>query len=649
VAFRLPSCCHRAQIDIMSTHWRTCSSKEPVALLTARSRPGSDADSTLNLGASVVAMKITVPNEAERFHVGTTIAGRYLVERPIAEGSMGAVALARHVSLDEKVAIKFVRPELRRDPSAITRLSREAKALARIKSDHVCRVLDVGVTLSVGPYMVLEYLEGTDLGAVLEKEGPLPAERAVECVLQACEALTVAHTAGITHRALEPRHLFLARHGQFETLKVLGFGVADDAESLGAPALPGVTRASESFGAALGGAPTYMSPERVMNTPGADHRSDIWSMGVVLHELVTGNAVFEAPTPAECRARVVSSAPVELALDDAVLPPSLRSIIARCLERDPERRFQSVEELAAALAPLATMRERFRGRSTGAFARKLVEEELSLSKTQRFRLAAAAGGTPATPAEASLAVRTGLREVGAGMRELARALPAARFHERPVWLYAAVALASSFTVVLVASLSGGVQWVTPPPVQAERVNASLGQSPEASATSASNPPEPRGPSEAAGPDDVMGTRMGQAVPPERTRSALDAEPSAAGHSGPARTFVSGSDATARPPQRKSRPRGHERAEPERERRRAAARAAKTSATHDEVQRSRVRLVEDNVLTNRPQPKRPRDLPVDSGAKAGNRDFPGDTRGKPASGSSGLPEWLEAIKRDSNAR
>src|SRR4051812_40570746 len=184
-------------------------------------------------------MNLDDANEAERFHVGSTIAGRYRVERPIGEGAMGAVALARHVSLDETVAIKFLRPDLRRDPVAIARLSREAKALARIKSDHVARVLDVGVTLSVGPYMVMEYLEGTDLGDLIEAEGPLPPARAVECVLQVCEALTVAHTAGITHRDIKPQNLFLARHGQFETLKVLDFGIAEDIGSPGQRASDG--------------------------------------------------------------------------------------------------------------------------------------------------------------------------------------------------------------------------------------------------------------------------------------------------------------------------------------------------------------------------------------------------------------------------
>jgi len=435
-----------------------------------------------------------------RFHVGSTIAGRYRVERPIGEGAMGAVALARHVTLDETVAIKFLRPELRRDPVATARLAREAKALARIKSDHVARVLDVGVTLSVGPYMVMEYLEGVDLGEVLETEGPLPVARVVECMLQVCEALTVAHTAGITHRDIKPQNLFLARHGRFETLKILDFGIAEDtpgsappsgaalsleggspfareplssrdplslnagpasasagpASASAGPASASAGPASASAGPASSGAlsarattspvygtPSYMAPERVRNDPEADHRSDIWSVGVVLHELVTGRAVFDADSITETCARIVSDEPIALEQSDAVLPPSLRAIVARCLERDPARRYQSVEELAAALAPLGTMHERFRGRSTGAFSRRLLEEELA----QRFGPASVHTAAPPGTWQHAAA---GLRAWGARVWE--SALPR----------YAGFGVASVMLALIGVWLSG-VRWMAPPP------------------------------------------------------------------------------------------------------------------------------------------------------------------------------------------
>jgi serine/threonine-protein kinase len=380
---------------------------------------------------------------------------------------MGAVALARHVSLDEKVAIKFLRPELRRDPVANARLSREAKALARIKSDHVARVLDVGATLSVGPYMVMEYLEGTDLGDVLETEGPLPPARAVECVLQVCEALTVAHTAGITHRDIKPQNLFLARHGKFETLKILDFGIAEDATPAPdatepEPAPPSGGGAPSRALAPVYGTPPYMAPERVRNDPDADHRSDIWSVGVVLHELVTGRGVFDAPTITETCARIVSNEPLGLERNDAILPPSLRNIIARCLERDPARRYQCVEALAAALAPLATMHERFRGRSTGAFSRGLLEE---LAQQAR---------RPPTPAPPTW---------HAALTALSGSVDWLRRHA--VLAYLAMAVASALAVGIGARLIGGVRWMEPPP----KVTASIRAEP--AALSRNEPPRER--------------------------------------------------------------------------------------------------------------------------------------------------------------
>jgi hypothetical protein len=198
-----------------------------------------------------------------------------------------------------------------------------------------------------------------------------------------------------------------------------------------------------------------MSPERVRNDASADHRSDIWSIGVVLHELVTGRGVFDAPTLTETCARIVSDAPLELESDVRVLPSSLRNIIARCLERDPGRRYQSVEELAAALAPLGTMTERFRGRSTGAFSRKYAEEQLALARTHRPQLPPPGGSLP-NVSELSAA----LSDIGSALRSAVRAVPLARFQDRPLWQYGAAALGSALAVVLATSFAS-VDWVVP--------------------------------------------------------------------------------------------------------------------------------------------------------------------------------------------
>jgi eukaryotic-like serine/threonine-protein kinase len=400
-----------------------------------------------NSGAPAVA------SEAERYHLGSIIAGRYCVERPIGAGAMGTVALARHVSLGEDVAIKFLDPELRRDPVAIARLSREARALARIKSDHVTRVLDVGATLATGPYMVMEYLEGTDLGEVLEAEGPLPVERVIEITMQLCEALTVAHTAGIVHHDIKPQNLFLARHGQFETLKVLDFGISEVAPSGGEGAVPPGHRAEDAAASSYG-TPSYMSPERVRNGPEVDHRSDIWSVGVVLHELVTGRGVFDAPTVAETCARVVSDAPLELEANEAVLPPSLRRIIERCLERDPSQRYQSVEELAAALVPLGSMTERFRGRSIGALSGKHVEEQLASTRARRSQptLPRQAISSPGSAPEMPQSPSTGAGRDGPA--QVSYGSPRLRARKRRAWQYGAIALAGALLCLVMVSAGG---------------------------------------------------------------------------------------------------------------------------------------------------------------------------------------------------
>lgn len=530
-------------------------------------------------------------NEAQRYHVGSTIAGRYRVERPIGEGAMGAVALARHVSLDETVAIKFLRPELRRDPVAIGRLSREAKALARIKSDHVARVLDVGATLSVGPYMVMEYLEGTDLGALLDEEGPLPVARAVECVLQLCVALTVAHTAGIVHRDIKPQNLFLARHGQFETLKVLDFGICDGAVA----SLPGADGMPY-------GTPSYMSPERVRNDPSADHRADIWSIGVVLHELVTGHAVFDGGELTDICARIISDAPIALEQDVRVLPAELRAIIGRCLERDPSRRYQSVEELAAALAPLGTMHERFRGRTTGAFSRSLLQQELANARSLAPVASATQPPERGAPARASLGAGAPLPVLGAG----ARASTWARLAERVPLRALALAVAG---LVVIGSLVRGMAWMAPPPapIQALAREPSAAPAPAATtgAASARSPTErasfaatwapPASP--AAPPSDVLEPAAAEATGQEPAAGAPPARASRAERRAAARARAKARAARAK--NGRARATGSADA-------RARDKAAETSAAEAPAAAdgrshvSRVRLVDDRRARRSPK-------------------------------------------------
>ncbi|MBS2014675.1 MAG: serine/threonine protein kinase [Deltaproteobacteria bacterium] len=269
---------------------------------------------------------------------------KYRVEREIAQGGMSIVVAARHTALDRTVAIKLlVRPEGLLPQEAGNRFVREARAAARIESDHVCRVFDVGM-LGATPYMVMEYLEGSDLESELERRGALPPGEAVDLVLQALEGLAVAHDLGIVHRDLKPANLFLARRpdGQ-QRVKLLDFGISK-VEGRDA----NLTDTQGSFGT-----PLYMSPEQVKNAKHTDLRTDIWAMGAILYELVAGRTPFQGETSGEVMAAVLEERHEPLSAIVPGVDEGLSNVIERCLIRDRDRRFASARELAAALAPFA--------------------------------------------------------------------------------------------------------------------------------------------------------------------------------------------------------------------------------------------------------------------------------------------------------
>jgi serine/threonine protein kinase len=285
---------------------------------------------------------------------GTVIGGKYRVERHIGEGAMGVVVAARHLELDELVAIKCIRPEMHALPDVMSRFAREAKASAHLKGEHVAKVIDVGVAPSIGPYMVMEYLEGQNLAAVLQQGGPLPVRRATEYVMQVCEALALAHAASITHRDVKPENLFLTRRGDLEIIKVLDFGISKT--QLVSHFLGGDASMRET--SSLMGTPLYMSPEQIRATHEVDHRTDIWSLGVVLFELLTGRHAFAGETVTQVCALVLESTPPRLAEHCRSAPAELGTVIERCLDKDPARRYQSAAELANALLPFAPSRAR---------------------------------------------------------------------------------------------------------------------------------------------------------------------------------------------------------------------------------------------------------------------------------------------------
>ncbi|HEX3342992.1 MAG TPA: cytochrome c peroxidase, partial [Polyangiaceae bacterium] len=278
---------------------------------------------------------------------GDLLAGKYRVERILGVGGMGVVVAARHEQLDQHVAIKFVRDEALGNEDAVARFLREARAAVRLKSEHAARVLDVGTLESGAPYMVMEYLEGSDLGAVLRDLGPLSVEVVAEYVAQACEAVAEAHAAGIVHRDLKPQNLFLTRTvGGGARIKVLDFGVSKTlANSSGGG---GLTQTRSMLGS-----PLYMSPEQMRSSRDVDARSDVWAFGVVLFELLTRRWPYEAETMPELVLKVVTEPPQPIAELRPDLPQGMIDVVERCLKKDPADRYADAGELALALEPFA--------------------------------------------------------------------------------------------------------------------------------------------------------------------------------------------------------------------------------------------------------------------------------------------------------
>jgi serine/threonine-protein kinase len=287
---------------------------------------------------------------------GDLLAGKYRVERVLGKGGMGIVVAARHEELDQLVAIKFVLEEALDNEDAVQRFLREARAAVKLKSEHVARVLDVGKLDSGAPYMVMEFLEGNDLGKILETTDAIAVETAADWIHQACEAVAEAHAAGIVHRDLKPENLFLTRTvGTSQKIKVLDFGVSKAMSGGASGELSGLTRTR-----AMLGSPLYMAPEQMRSSRDVDARADIWALGVVLFQLLTHRWPFEAETMPELCLKVVSEPPLSLAALRPDVPPELVAIIERCLEKDPAGRVAHAGELALALEPFVQPASRLR-------------------------------------------------------------------------------------------------------------------------------------------------------------------------------------------------------------------------------------------------------------------------------------------------
>jgi serine/threonine-protein kinase len=280
---------------------------------------------------------------------GDLIDGKYLIRSLLGMGGMAAVFAAKHVGFDRMVALKILLPEASADPTLAARFLQEGKAAVKIRSEHVVRVLDVG-TAAEQAYLVMEYLDGEDLEALLRRGGALPVSTAVDLVLQACEAVGEAHALGIVHRDLKPANLFLSHRADgTPCMKVLDFGISKVPREWSA-----LRPEARTIPSVFMGSPRYMSPEQMLSASAVDARSDIWSLGAVLHELLTGQPAFEGPTNAVVCARVREGTPAPIAAVRPEVPAPLAAAITRCLEKKPSRRYANVGQLARALAPFGS-------------------------------------------------------------------------------------------------------------------------------------------------------------------------------------------------------------------------------------------------------------------------------------------------------
>jgi eukaryotic-like serine/threonine-protein kinase len=283
---------------------------------------------------------------------GETVAGKYVVGRLLGLGGMGAVFEAFDKRLERRVALKVLLPRLVSSATAAQRFVREARAATRITGEHVVKLLEIESLPDGTPILVMEYLEGLDLRALLRESGPLEPRLAVDYLLQALQAVAEGHMHAIVHRDLKPSNLFLTERADgTHLIKVLDFGIAKTLAS-GVPADFALTSSED----VQLGSPTYMPPEQFQNPRDVDARADIWALGVTLHELISGRVPFQAQTYAELVAQVLSAPPDSLksSLPSVSLPAGLAAVVRKCLEKQRELRYPNAMELAIALAPFGS-------------------------------------------------------------------------------------------------------------------------------------------------------------------------------------------------------------------------------------------------------------------------------------------------------
>ena len=335
---------------------------------------------------------MTTGDETDRLapvKVGDVLAGKYEVERVLGFGGMGVVVAAKHIHLGERVAIKFLLAQALKKPEVVERFLREGRAAVRIKSEHVARVFDVGKLDDGAPYMVMEFLEGADLSALLKSKGAVHIELAVEYVLQACEAIAEAHSLKIIHRDLKPANLFVAKRADGSpVVKVIDFGISKMAD----PTTGNDVEMTKTD--VMMGSPVYMAPEQMISARDVDERADVWSLGVILHYLVMGQQPFKGASVTQLYASIIEGPP-RMRDTRPDVPPELEVAVQKCLEANPKDRWSNVSELASAIADF--------GPAAGRVSAERVARTLGVTPMQRSTPPPPIAGSITPPAVSSIA------------------------------------------------------------------------------------------------------------------------------------------------------------------------------------------------------------------------------------------------------
>jgi serine/threonine protein kinase len=274
--------------------------------------------------------------------LGKTLAGKYRIEERISEGGMGTVYRATHVLMEKKVAVKVLHPSLAADEKIVARFTREAKAASRISHPHALNVTDFGEAEDGVVFMIMEYIDGQTLKKIIRGEGPMPLARVVEIAKQIAGALDAAHAEGVVHRDLKSDNIMLAETSGGDWAKVLDFGIAKIKEPDGYD--PELTAPNLIIGT-----PQYMSPEQCSQAHEIDSRSDIYSFGVILFEMLAGHVPFTGESATVIMLKHLQEPPPSVLEERHDLPPAVGQVIARALSKRPEDRQQSASELVDAL------------------------------------------------------------------------------------------------------------------------------------------------------------------------------------------------------------------------------------------------------------------------------------------------------------